>query len=307
MRTHPAGFLGLIASLATAVMFAAAPAFGEEPFCFECHDDMQDAIQGFAYQHDPALEGDCTECHEDHGDEERLMLVEEGSALCYQCHDQKNMGKSVHPPVEDGLCVSCHSPHGSANEKFLKADGNDLCMTCHADHEQFSHDVVHGALDEGCLECHSPHSSEYSRLFTANLMLERKAIFEMEHAELCFQCHDEENFTAPQNEDTGFRRGMQNLHYLHLTGNPAPNKYGIVKKKHGQTCFGCHLPHTAVQEKLIRTEFNCEGVLCYSMRYRPTDQGGVCRVGCHKIQSYSRSGGATSSAVGITKPEAAIR
>ena len=53
--------------------------------------------------------------------------------------------------------------------------------------------------------------------------------------------------------------GTTNLHALHLNGGAAPNKYGIIKKKDGQTCFACHLPHTAHQEKLLRTEYQCTG------------------------------------------------
>ena len=82
--------------------------------------------------------------------------------------------------------------------------------------------------------------------------------------------------------DTDFRKGEENLHSLHLKGGAKPNKYGFIKKKDGQTCVACHLPHSSLQDRLIRTEFECKGIFCYTMRFMPNSSGGTCVVGCHK-------------------------
>ena len=280
--------------------FAAVPARAEDPFCFECHDDFPGKMKSFTSKHDPAASGECTSCHLDHKDEEKLMLVKEGAALCYECHDDMAKGTSVHRPVAEGTCTGCHNPHGSANKKLLVATGQSLCDKCHASSPEFSRKVSHAAIDDGCSECHRPHASENPRLLTKSLTMERAALFDPKQAELCLACHDLEALTRPVSEDTGFRMGTTNLHALHLNGGATPNKYGIIKKKDGQTCFGCHLPHTADQEKLLRTEFQCTGTFCYTMRDQPSAKGGTCIVGCHKPKTYSRDGQDPNTAAGAS-------
>jgi predicted CXXCH cytochrome family protein len=260
-------------------------------------------MKGFKFAHEPAAGGECTACHLDHKDEEKLMLVKEGAALCYECHDDMAQGASVHQPVAKGKCLDCHDPHGSANKRLLIASGQALCQKCHASSPEFARKVSHAAIDDGCGECHRPHSSENNRLLTKNLLMDRLALFDPKQAELCFGCHDLEAFTKPQTEDTGFRMGTTNLHALHLNGGATPNKYGIIKKKDGQTCFACHLPHTAEQEKLLRTEYQCTGVFCYTMRYQPSAQGGTCIVGCHKPKVYSRDGQDPNTTAGASPAE----
>jgi predicted CXXCH cytochrome family protein len=285
--------------------FTAVPVSAEEPVCFDCHDDFPDKMKAFAFTHDPAASGDCTACHVDHGDEEKLMLAREGAALCSECHDAMDQGASVHPPVAEGKCTGCHNPHGSANKKLLVAAGRELCDKCHAQNSAFRGKVTHAPIDDGCSDCHLPHASANARLLTKNLTMDRLALFETKQAELCLECHDLESFIKSQSEETGFRMGTQNLHALHLMGGATPNKYGIVKKKDGQTCFACHLPHTADQAMLLRTEYQCTGTFCYTMRYLPNAKGGTCVVGCHKPKSYSRDGqepNKTADAASPVKP-----
>jgi predicted CXXCH cytochrome family protein len=289
---------GWAAVLVGVVVIAGAPARAEEPVCFECHDDF---MKELAFKHDPAASGDCTACHLDHKDEEKLMLVKEGAALCAECHDDVAQGTSVHAPVKDGKCTGCHNPHGSANKKFLVAAGTALCEKCHAASTEFKRKVPHAAIDD-CSGCHLPHASGNKRLLAKNLVLDRLSLFDPKDAELCLDCHDLESFTKAQSEDTGFRMGASNLHALHLMGGAAPNKYGIVKKKEGQTCFACHLPHTADQEKLLRTEYQCTGTFCYTMRFVPNEKGGTCVVGCHKPRTYSRDGQDPSTTAGAAPP-----
>ena len=115
--------MGLAALLAGMSAVPAVPARAEDPPCFECHDDFPKKMKAFKFTHDPAAGGECTACHLDHKDEEKLMLVKEGAALCYECHDNVAPGTSVHSPVTEGKCTGCHNPHGSANKKLLVASG----------------------------------------------------------------------------------------------------------------------------------------------------------------------------------------
>ncbi len=304
---NPKRFLlmGVAVLLAGVSAIAVVPARAEEPFCFECHDDFPKKMKAFKSTHDPVAGGECTACHLDHKDKEKLMLVKEAPALCYDCHDNMAVGKSIHPPVAEGKCLDCHNPHGSANRKLLVADGRALCDKCHASSQEFARPVAHAALDEGCNACHRPHASENPRLLTKNLVMDRLARFEPGQAELCFGCHDAETFTKAKTEDTGFRMGTANLHTLHLNGGTRiPDKYGIVKKKDGQTCFACHLPHTAMQQKLLRTEYQCiGGTFCFTMRFTPNTDGGTCVVGCHKPRVYSRVAPDPDAAAEVTPGE----
>ena len=161
--------MGLAVLLAGVSAVAVVPARAEEPFCFECHDDFPTKMKAFKFTHDPAAGGECTACHVDHKDEEKLMLVKEGAALCYECHDNMAQGTSVHPPVAEGKCTGCHNPHGSANKKLLVAAGQALCEKCHAASPEFKGRVTHAAIDDGCSDCHRPHASENPRLLTKNL------------------------------------------------------------------------------------------------------------------------------------------
>jgi hypothetical protein len=102
------------------------------------------------------------------------------------------------------------------------------------------------------------------------------------------ECHDLESLTS-LTQETGFRNGRR-THALHH-GGATPNKYGMIKSKDGQTCFACHLPHTAHQEKLLRTEYQCTDTFCYTMRFMQNSVGGACVVGCHKPKAYSRTEG----------------
>jgi predicted CXXCH cytochrome family protein len=284
---------------AGALLLWIAHARAAEPFCFDCHDDFPKKMKGFAVKHDPAANGDCTACHVDHKDAEKLILVKEGAALCYECHDNMATGTSVHAPVKDGKCTACHNPHGSPNKKLLVASPQQLCEKCHGKNPEFGRKVMHSALDDGCSSCHKPHSSENPKLLAKNLLMDRIALFEPKHAELCFSCHDENTYTAAQSQDTGFRMGQENLHSLHLNGGAKPNKYGMIKKKDGQTCFACHLPHSADQQMLLRTEYQCVGTACFTMRYVKNDKGGTCVVGCHKPRTYSRDGQDPNSTAGL--------
>jgi predicted CXXCH cytochrome family protein len=294
---------GLAVLLVGVSSVAVVPAKAEDPPCFECHDDFPKKMKGFKFTHDPAANGECTACHLDHKDAEKLMLVKEGAALCYECHDNMAKGTSVHAPVAEGKCTSCHNPHGSANKKLLVAAGRELCDKCHVKNAEFGRKVTHAVIDDGCADCHRPHASENAALLTKNLIMDRLALFEPKQAELCLGCHELESFTKPQTEDTGFRMGTTNLHALHLNGGATPNKYGIIKRKDGQTCFACHLPHTADQDKLLRTEYQCTGVFCYTMRYMPNAKGGTCVVGCHKPRVYSRDGQDPNTTAGATPLE----
>ena len=263
--------------------------------CYECHDELQETFaEGSA--HPPVEEGDCESCHEDHGDEETLMLADEVPALCFSCHDEFDE-KHQHDPVAEGDCLGCHNPHNSTQDSLLIDELPALCYECHDDYsEEFS---VHDPVAEGsCTECHNPHQSEQEVLLNGRYDRKLRVVFSADAYELCLGCHDLEAFNDPVTEDgTEFRYGARNLHYVHLIGGSRDNKgYGIKKRRKPRvSCSGCHLPHSSTQAKLIRPERERGKMTVFTIAYRQTDGGGGCVVGCHKPLQYVRDAGTSGA------------
>ncbi|UCF89155.1 MAG: hypothetical protein JSV70_02605 [bacterium] len=225
--------------------------------CGECHKEWSDKVGAQKVLHSPFEEADCEVCHEDHGDTNKLTLVEDGNALCYQCHDEPGEGSRVHAAVEDEGCLGCHSPHGSGNRALLLEVPEDLCIGCHDD--PTSRSVKHeAALDGGCVDCHDPHSSK-------NRPLLLKAV-----PDLCAECHDglmEGKLHTIIEED-----GCQACHDPHssdsarLLSGPAE---GLCQECHGTmvekgpvvheavsggTCTDCHTPHASKHRPLLLSD-----------------------------------------------------
>ena len=145
--------------------------------CAECHEERIGEIRAKKVIHSAIEDDACEDCHESHGDDERLVLVEEGSALCLQCHDDPAEGKVVHEAVTDGDCIDCHDPHSSDKASLLVDAVPELCLQCHDDPTEGK--VVHEAVSDGsCTDCHNPHSSDQGALLTEGI------------PDLCSQCHD---------------------------------------------------------------------------------------------------------------------
>jgi predicted CXXCH cytochrome family protein len=203
--------------------------------CSTCHNPHSASGEGLidAKQHMPFFEGDCGSCHEDVGGE--ITLTREGSYLCYQCHDSKEIfnGKvllqNMHTPVRTGMCTSCHNPHASDNKKLLITSEREICLECHKNKilgrgfKKF--DFLHAPLEEGgCGSCHKSHGSSVAN----NLNEDVKTI--------CFSCHE----------------GLYKRGKSAKTVHPP---YGEKK------CTLCHSPHGSDFEKLL---IKNQAALCYS-------------------------------------------
>jgi predicted CXXCH cytochrome family protein len=256
--------------------------------CYECHDELQEEFS-VGTPHPPVEEGDCEACHEDHGDEETLMLSDEVPGLCFGCHDEFDQSH-LHDPVSEGDCLACHDPHHSENSPLLRSAVPALCTECHDEFEGGG--SVHEPVAEGsCTECHDPHQSRQGALLTARYDSKLRVVFSEDAYELCLGCHDLEAFSDPVTEDaTEFRYGARNLHYVHLIGEDAGKReYGIQKRRKPRvSCSGCHLPHASEQAKLIRPERDRGQMTVFTISYRQTAAGGGCVVGCHKPLQYVR-------------------
>jgi len=275
--------VGWIALLCAAVLWADVPAadIADTP-CYECHD--QGPLTS-GNVHPPVADGECESCHVDHGDQEKLILVEPVPGLCFQCHDELSKAHK-HPPAEDGECLACHQVHSSPARRLLKLAVPTLCQECH---DPFAGEVVHSPVEEGsCGECHAPHESDQSALLTREYRRDRYVEFSEDAYALCFECHDVEGFTNPNGDGvTEFRRSEQNLHYVHVYDREEDPEATLRRnKKRRMSCNGCHLPHVSLQPHLIRKGLQKGKMTIYTIEHTQTENGGRCVVGCHKPQDY---------------------
>lgn len=278
--------------------------------CLECHE-KQAIGKGDRSVHPPFADDDCTSCHKDHGDEERLMLVETGNALCESCHESAaaDFLRAHHNIRGDrASCLACHDPHRSTLESLFRPDRHrpltfgrcdpchrydgrllkptvkELCLGCHAG-EEFSRRIAHGPVGKGdCLACHDPHGSPEPALLKAKYTAGRWAAGEKDFA-LCLNCHSREAFTSDRPEHTLFRGGGRNYHTLHVTGRPSRGRSGDAGRS--LSCRNCHEVHTSADPRLVRRELDCGGVPCLRLEFRRSSSGGECLSGCHAPQPYS--------------------
>ena len=287
-----------------AVPFVALPASAEE--CLDCHE-LAAISPGGTVVHPPFGEKDCGSCHADHGDAEKLMLTEEGNALCEQCHAfTEGPFLAAHrkiPATGKAPCIGCHDPHRSTGKRLLRAElhapvkagtcekchrsdgkllipiNRDFCFICHQ-RAAFSRKTVHEPVKKTrCLDCHDPHGGGQVRLLKGDYTLER----EVKHGEkdygFCLTCHDRARLLATEGSATRFADGGRNLHVLHVLAKGRSSEKAAGEK--GLTCRNCHEAHTANTAALTRTELDCGASLCMKMEYRRTDEGGECMASCH--------------------------
>ncbi len=311
--------IAALSLLCGALVLAAAATGNAADRCQECHDPNSIG-EGTRSVHSPFGSGECTACHLDHGDEERLILTKAGNSLCGQCHDfGDDSFFKAHGRIRGGKvsCLSCHDPHRSESSSLLRPgrhrpllfgrcnpchrfDGRmhqptvrELCLSCH-DREEFSRPYGHSPVTKGdCLACHDPHGSRRQSLLVDDYTLERKLTGGEDDYTLCLGCHRKEIFTAPGTEKTtAFRRGETNIHRLHIAGQTDTGRAATSRKI---ACRNCHEVHTSRWPKLIRESLDCGGVPCLKLEFRERSDGGECSVSCHGTVTYSRDGSAPAA------------
>jgi predicted CXXCH cytochrome family protein len=288
------------------VACAALPAAAGD--CLDCHDYA--AISpGGSVVHAPFADKDCGSCHADHGDQERLVLTEQGNALCEQCHGFAEASfLAAHrkiAPTGKAACIGCHDPHRAPGKRLLRAglhepvkagacekchrsDGKlllplnrGLCFVCHQ-RASYARPVVHEPVKKSlCLDCHDPHGAASVRLLKGSYSLEREARGEDREFAFCFTCHERARLLEATGEGaTRFADGSRNMHALHVL----PQQKKSSERTAGEralTCRNCHEAHSATTAGLTRTELDCGASLCMKMEFRRTDGGGECMASCH--------------------------
>jgi len=148
--------------------------------CYRCHINKR-KLKTMAYVHGPAAIGDCTVCHDPHGDRYPFQLWADPRVdVCVACHtDKQKTVKKVpgfygHGIINGYGCAACHDPHASDNRFQLYKPINDLCVGCHIGLQGVTqgHPVgkhpLSGTKDPrrkgrefSCSSCHDPHGSNY--------------------------------------------------------------------------------------------------------------------------------------------------
>jgi predicted CXXCH cytochrome family protein len=274
--------------------------------CLDCHE-LAEISPGGTVVHPPFGEKDCGSCHADHGDQERLILTEEGNGLCAQCHEfaEAKFLAAHHKiaPTGKAACIGCHDPHRSPNKRLLRSElhapvkaglcekchrgdgrllipiNRDFCFLCHQ-RAAFGRAVQHDPVKKSrCLDCHDPHGGGRIRLLRGAYTLEREVLHGKKDYGLCLGCHERSRlFEGTGVDKTRFADGERNLHALHVLAQGRSS--GKTGDK-GLTCRTCHEAHSSSTAALTRTELDCGASLCMKMEFRRTDEGGECMASCH--------------------------
>lgn len=169
-----------------------------DKLCFRCHVNQRN-WPGMKHVHGPVGTGDCTVCHNPHGDQFPSLLWADGKVeLCLACHADKrallkgNKAFYVHGILTGAGCIACHDAHATNNRFQLHKPTNELCVGCHTGikkngrgHPVKGHPVK-GIKDPrrpdrefNCTSCHNPHGSDYKYLLIGDIL----------GGHVCGKCH----------------------------------------------------------------------------------------------------------------------
>lgn len=180
--------------------------------CLQCHSDK---VTG-AHVHAAVSKG-CMLCHtvESRAQETYVGLHQEGSGLCFQCHQQEQF-RSPHFPYSSGNCTRCHEPHASKHARLLRASVNDLCLKCHLRKAEsvtsrylptivltsdnlghpFRGHPVSGkpnpltGEEMSCVSCHLAHGGNKPHLLRMGSQVPEDALNQnVETKDMCSKCH----------------------------------------------------------------------------------------------------------------------
>lgn len=266
--------------------------------CTSCHSAKGDFLKNTENIH-PPVKDSCVNCHDPHTEDYKFQLrADRKKDICLTCHVDKqdwiNSVKSKHGAINIGDgCQNCHDPHGTGQPKMMKAATvKDMCLKCHSqelvtDEEGYKLQNIGKHLDENpdwhgpiqwgdCAMCHNPHGSDNLRMLNKPFPKTFYTKFD-EKNYICFECHDSAKIKNAQTiEDTNFRNGNSNMHFLH------------VGKEKGRTCRACHdfhgtkdYPHHLKK----KTKF---GKISFPLRFIETPTGGSCAPACHARRGYDR-------------------
>jgi predicted CXXCH cytochrome family protein len=185
-----------------------------------------------------------------------------------------------HSALEIKDCGVCHTPHASDYPQQLRYPAGEICYSCHEEvrtrirESAYVHDPVR--RDE-CYACHESHASDYGNVLKKRFPENFYVPYSEGKYAVCFDCHSSglaaDRLTTDQ---TGFRNGDQNLHFLH------------VNREKGRSCRVCHEVHAGDQAMQIRREVLFGKAWLLPLTFVQKEDGGTCLPGCHRQKEYNR-------------------
>jgi DmsE family decaheme c-type cytochrome len=136
----------------------------EFQLCGQCHLDVQASFRLPNSHRVAAGRVSCSDCHDPHGNTDKVRDKDVRYRACLQCHQDKG-GPFLydHGIKRDEGCTACHDPHGSVNRRMLTYPKvRPLCLQCHP---ETPHDLRKPQF-QNCLDCHTEiHGSDLNRRF----------------------------------------------------------------------------------------------------------------------------------------------
>ena len=202
----------------------------------------------------------CTSCHDAHDDTYTKFLVmsNQGSALCYSCHDKTYWSASSHSTstktwngggtnpwfhsnyttVADNACENCHAPHtaGGSNRIMNFPNEEDNCLNCH------NGNVAGKNIQAQLTKTYKHNIYGYTGIHDEK----ENALVATKHVE-CEDCHNPHavnNSAATAPNVNGYLTGVKGLDNNGNAINPAQYEY--------QVCFKCHADNPASPPYTIR-------------------------------------------------------
>lgn len=240
-----------------------APALppSREVLCFDCHKESLEDFER-KYVHDSVLKKRCLDCHVDHGQDNKLILVSYEARLCFRCHrEEPGAVAAAHGgyDVSGSHCIRCHDPHASDVKSLLYPEihepygdrscsdchdsdtdwtltrpANEICGDCHD--EKLEQPFIHSAITRrSCTGCHSPHSASAGRQLLADYPL------------LCYRCHEIGDFRREYRHEPVVEGDCGECHSSHGGGRPnllteeyPQERYQDFYPGKYRLCFRCH-------------------------------------------------------------------
>ncbi len=239
---------------------------------------------------------ECMTCHRVHKEENKHLVVAEGSKLCSLCHVEEAKVNFTHHNIADRSCKSCHTPHKAKGRKLwsrsipedafdyasiIEAKGrNDiLCLSCH-----YVNSVIHGKevktvgtlthptgkkvkekvklpLPDGklsCTTCHDPHHAYNDS--------KKGKFLRKERLSLCYDCHKEQSDVKKgahaEIDKKKWKKGdCAACHNVHNAkgGYLSRVVYGEISPMEPPVdgfCLACHDPEGMAKHKIKESVFN---------------------------------------------------
>ena len=264
----------------------------KQELCVQCHTQAERT-----YVHRPVGQGDCTECHNPHGSDQRYILRDDPDGpLCWRCHERDlfQERKFPHAPAAAGACLVCHEAHSAWHAGLLVESSATLCVRCHGDvaeRLEISRHAHPPAANNECVLCHAPHASD----FPYHLRAQPRELCSSCHSQVigghdahrvhgaleteesCIACHRGHGGALPKllarppldeclscHDEPMQAAGGERLTDMAALLQNNPNHHGPIRQA---DCSACHNPHASDQFRLLVKEYPPDFYAPFDLKY----------------------------------------